>query len=76
MSSNLKIIFSKFFILYKLIFRFFKFSQGGLTCIAKEEDENQTKNEKQRENSVINRRNNNRDKNSKERPSTRNGIKI
>ena len=32
MSSNLKIIFSKFYILYKLIFRFFKFSQGGLTC--------------------------------------------
>jgi hypothetical protein len=24
--------FSKFFILNKLIFRFFKFSQGGLTC--------------------------------------------
>ena len=34
MSSNLKINFSKFFILNKLIFRFFKFSQGGLTCIS------------------------------------------
>jgi hypothetical protein len=33
MSSNLKIIFNKFFILYKLVFRFFKFSQGGKTCI-------------------------------------------